>query len=232
MDRHDLAASIRSAWTFLEASGLAESFAVADPLPVDPGFRDLILSPDSGHQEIYSYALRNSFYNFLLFDHAFFQFSWKAENDFRFAYYPNPHVSKPDALYKFRKYRQMVLDEKIDEEEFANLVQKMRFDGGVPVFRYEYSENQYDELRHPCSHLHIGIHGENRWAVSRVLTPLAFVKLMVKHYYPAEWAQGVSEVGRVDVHHFEEALIDEKNRCQEVGDEHFSSAERRSFHFG
>jgi hypothetical protein len=231
VERREIANSIIGSWRFLERVGLAESFAYADPLPVNTDFRDLIFAPDSGHLDLYRYCLRNSYYNFMVFDHSFFQFGWSAPSDVRYAYYPNPHVSRPDALHKFRRYREMVREETLSEDEFSQLVQGMKFDGGVPIFRYEHSPSQYVPLSHPCSHLHIGVHGDNRWAVSRLLSPLAFTMLMVKHYYPAEWAQGAHGDAGAEVHDFEIELSGERSRCPLLGEAAFCQEERNTFHF-
>jgi len=232
VDRHEVAASIRKSWAFLESAGLAETFAFSDPLPLDVEFRDLVLSEDSGHLSLYQFCLRKSYYNILLFDHSFLQFGWAGGSSVRYAYYPNPHASKPKALHAFRRYRDMVKSKALDEDEFSQLVQGMKFDGGVPIFRYEHSESQYVALSHPCSHLHIGVHGENRWAVSRLLSPLAFTLLISKHYYPGEWGLGVIEEQGNERHQFEEILATERTQCRPLSEEFFCATERQTFHFG
>lgn len=232
MERHDFVNGVRRSWAFLSAVGLAESFATPDPLIVDAGFRTLALSGNVTHAELYHYCLERSLYNILLFDHSFFQFGWDGGGSLRYAFYPNPYVSQAEALHKFRRYRQMVRNNAIDEEEFSQLVSTMHSAGGVPIFRYEYSAGQRVSLAHPASHMHIGVHSQNRWAFSRVLTPPAFTMLMVKSYFPGEWLLGEEGVvnGEINIH--ERSLIDEKANCRMMGDDLFDDNERQSFSFG
>ena len=86
------------------------------------------------------------------------------------------------------------------------------------------------ELRHPCSHFHLGHHSENRWAINRVLTPLAFTLLVLKQYYSEEWEvlgdNAQVEFGNI----FEGELIQERTNCRAIGDDLFTANEGRSFH--
>lgn len=231
MDRPEFVTSIRKSWEFLSNLTLEETFASSDPLPVSPGFRDMVLSGEASHADLFSHCLSNSYYNFMLFDHSFFQFGWAANGDLRYAFYPNPYVSHSSAVQKFRKYRKMHSENKIDDEEFFGLAQALGARGDVPIFRYEHSVVQYVTLSHPCSHMHIGVHGENRWAVRRILTPLAFCMLMVKHYYSEEWGLGESVENDRTYNRFEADLIAEKANCRIIGPDQFCEAEERSFHF-
>lgn len=229
MDRRVIVEGIGASWRFLSDCTLAESFASADPLGVDEEFRDLILGSDSTHELLYSFCLRKSHFNILLFDHSFFQYGWSSLDHVRFAYYPNPHVSGLDALNKFRRYREMLADGTIMDDDFGQLVRGMAYRGSVPIFRYENAPSQYVPFNHPCSHLHIGLHSENRWAVRRQLTPLAFTMLIIKHYYAEEWGLGVP-VGSLDgANLFEQQLCEERGRCRIVSE--FSTDEERAFHF-
>jgi len=117
----------------------------------------------------------------------------------------------------------------LQDEEFGHLLNGMSCRGKIPVFRYENAPGQYVPLSHPCSHMHIGLHGENRWAMRRQLTPLAFSMLIAKHYYPVEWALGVEE-GAIDGRNEHEvALVNERKNCRIVAQ--FSAEEELAFHW-
>lgn len=229
MERRGVVDGINASWRFLESCGLAESFASSEPLEVDEGFKEEIMSSSSTHESLYSFCLQRSYFNILLFDHSFFQYGWMKADHVRFAYYPNPHVSDLNALNNFRRYREMLADGIITDDDFGQLVRGMKFRGSVPIFRYENAPSQYVALSHPCSHLHIGLHGDNRWALRRQLTPLAFTMLIVKHYFSDEWSLGVEPGSTDGMNKFDTVLGEERSRCRVLSE--FSSAEERTFHF-
>lgn len=93
--------------------------------------------------------------------------------ELRYAYYPNP--------YQFLEYQKELKDcndllnnEIITEENYSQMISEAIFTHDIPSIRYDYSPTQYEERFHPASHFHIGFHGENRWPVTRVLTPYSF----------------------------------------------------------
>ncbi len=229
MDRRMVVDGIYASWRFFEGCLLAESFASPDPLAVDSEFRDMIMGDGATHELLYSYCLRKSHFNLLLYDHSFFQFGWTSDDNVRFAYYPNPHVSDNQALGKFRRYRDMLDEGALQDEDFGQLVRAMTYRGSVPIFRYEHAPGQYVPLSHPCSHMHIGLHGENRWALRRQLTPLAFSMLIAKHYYPVEWALGIEDGSITGENRHEVALVEERKNCRIVAQ--FSPEEELAFHW-
>ena len=148
----------------------------------------------------------------------------------RYAFYPNPHVAGDEAVHRFRRYRTLVTEGDISEEEFRQLTSGMQLQGYMPIYRYENAPSQYRSLAHPCSHMHVGIHDSNRWAIRRVLSPLAFTMLLVKHYYSEEWEQGIPDGSTTGINEFEVELAAERARCALVGEEQFSAEEERSFY--
>ncbi|MDV3436122.1 DUF2290 domain-containing protein [Stenotrophomonas sp. C2852] len=229
MDRRAVVEGIYASWRFFEGSLMAESFASPDPLSVDLEFREMIMSDCATHESLYSYCLRKSYFNILLYDHSFFQFGWSSYDNVRFAYYPNPYVSSNQALGKFRKYKGMLEGGLLQDEDFGQLVSALTYRGSVPIFRYENAPDQYVPLTHPCSHMHIGVHGENRWALRRQLTPLAFSMLIAKHYYPVEWGLGVKVGAMNGENSYEADLVNERKKCRIVSQ--FSPEEELAFHW-
>ncbi|MEN5220729.1 DUF2290 domain-containing protein [Stenotrophomonas sp. TWI602] len=229
MDRRAVVEGINASWSFFDECALAESFASPDPLGVDEEFRRMVMSADCSHESLYSYCIQRSHFNILLYDHSFFQFSWSGLDAVRFAFYPNPHVSDLAGVNKFRKYRGKLSDGVIEDEDFSQLLRGMAYRGSIPIFRYENAPSQYVPLSHPCSHLHIGVHGDNRWALRRQLTPLAFSMLMAKHYYPEEWSMGVEQGSTSGENGFETRLRQVRSECRIIAD--FSAEEELAFHF-
>lgn len=232
MRRSDLESGIIRSWGFFENSGVAETLSNPSSLLVCDDFRETALRTDAHHVEIYLCGLKSQNYNILLNDYSFIQYSWEKDEHYRYAFYPNPFGSRsPEGRINFLKKRKMVTEGIISEEEFLTLLDESQNEGFIPILRYENSPEQYDEFAHPCSHLHIGTHGENRWAFQRALSPLAFSMLVVKQYYPDEWKVfGEDATDSEYKNRFERALVFEReNSCRILHPHHFSDFEERSF---
>lgn len=232
MKRSELESGIVRSWDFLVELGLAETFSNPGSLEVDSEFRNVVLRSDARHGEIYFAGLKFQCYNILLSDYSYLQYSWEKEDHFRYAFYPNPFISKShEAERNFAKKRKLVQEGALTEEEWLALLATDENEGYIPILRYENSPGQYRGFAHPCSHLHIGTHGENRWAFQRILSPLAFSMLVVKQYYSEEWAvHGENAEDRDFRNRFERDLVEEKEgQCRILHRDHFSEFEERSF---
>jgi hypothetical protein len=170
-----------------------------------------------------------SHYNFLRTDYSYFQFSWSSPERVRYAFYPNPFEG---SAADFKRRRELVESGLITQDEYLSMLRDARLDPRVPLLRYEHAPDQYKGLHHPCSHFHIGHHADNRWALNRLLTPLAFTLLILKLYYGSVWRElGLDEADECG-NSFETALIEEKTNCRPIRDALFSALEARSFFFG
>jgi len=169
----------------------------------------------------------------MLTDLAFFQFSHSSPEDVRYAYYPNPYVTdrsaKDPALIDDLRFA--LEAEELNSEEYLSVLSEVETDVRAPLIRYENAPKAYSELRHPCSHFHIGHNVDNRWAVNRVLSPLAFTMLVLKHYYAPSWDARWTELEGKLQNTLEQRLISEKTGCHPVAPEMFSELEKRSFFF-
>lgn len=233
MDRNTVSNGINKSWAVLEGLGLHETFSNAGPLEVNSEFRDLVLSENSTYVEIFLAGLRLSHYNFLLTDYAYFQFSWAPNDNVRYAYYPNPYATGRSAgAFDFRRRRTLVEQGAITQEDYLAMLRDADAELRVPLIRYENAPSQYKGLKHPCSHLHIGHHGDNRWPLNRVLTPLAFTLWILKQYYGSEWAEFGDDDTDSFGNTFESKLVTEKMECRLVGPEYFTEVEARSFFVG
>jgi hypothetical protein len=215
----------------MEELNLGETLSKIDPLEVDEELRKLSSEEATTYSSLYLAFLEKSYYNILLSDYSFLQFGWTAQDRVRYAYYPNPFSSGEDRQGRIRAYRELVDADIMPVEDFLLVLRGTEEpDIRAPLIRYENAPDQYKVLAHPCSHFHIGHHSENRWAVSRVVTPLAFTFLIMKHYYSFRWRvfdDEASEFGN----QLEERLVTEKMNCRVLGDDQFHEFERRSFHF-
>lgn len=231
MQRREVASGILNAWRYVDELTIGETISDPSPLAVNDEFRNVSLREDAPYVNVYLCGLRLNHYNFLLKDYSYFQFSWAVEEEVRYAYYPNPFIVGRDAQRgKVARWHELLEADLITFEEYLSIVRESKPDVRIPVIRYENAPSQYISLSHPCSHLHVGHHPENRWAVRRVLTPVAFALWIAKLYYSNEWDSFWKSENDTRVNKFELALKREKNNCAVVADQLFSKDEIDSFY--
>jgi|SRR6185312_8700076 len=231
MQRSDVRSGIQRSWQAVDDLQLGETFSQPTPLEVDGEFRDIALTPTSTYSDVYLAGLNRSHYNFLLFDYSYFQFSWEKINHVRYAYYPNPFLATDEQNIKdFRRKRELVENGTVTHEDYLALLRDTPIEARVPALRYENSPDQRRELRHPCSHLHIGHHGDDRWPLNKLLSPLAFTLLVVKHYYGNEWRSIGDRDSDQNGNIYDSMLIKEKAEgCVLVSANLFSDKDAASF---
>ena len=230
VNRADLVRGIAKAWAFAKRLKLDETFA--NPVPLEPRdeYRRMALDENTHYEDVYLTALKGSYYNFLLCDFSFFQFHINGDGETRFAYYPNPFIGASiSAMAELTEMREYLEEDVITTEEYLHAVAERRACRHPPLIRYEHAPSQYKELSHPCSHFHFGNHGENRWAVKRELTPVAFSLLIYRQFYGLQWqdcGEGVAEIPSLD-----SCLRDERQNSRTLSDAQFTEEEARHFHF-
>ncbi|HVA27539.1 MAG TPA: DUF2290 domain-containing protein, partial [Candidatus Baltobacteraceae bacterium] len=176
----------------------------------------------------YKAAMQTASYNIMLRDFSLLQFGWFDTNDVRYAFLPNPSIRFEISGEIVKEAWSLVDAGAASVEEALMDISSVESENGAPLLRYENSEKQRKELRHPCSHFHIGFHSENRWPLARVLTPFAFTLLVSKFYYSEHWLKDCSETA---FGQFEATLIEERrDGCRLLPPEMFSQLERVSFH--
>lgn len=231
MNRDDVQNGIRRSWSVVESLGLGESFSSPAPLVPSDEFKALALSEEAKYSDVYLSGLRTSSYNFVLIDYSYFQFGWSEQDSVRYAYLPNPFIGGERNIQNFRRHRKLLENGHITYEEYHALLADASPEVRVPLIRYENAPGQRKEFRHPCSHLHIGHHSDNRWALGRVVTPVAFCLLILKQYYAGEWSMYGDDDAVEFKNKLEGQLIAERQNCRVLGDDMFSANEARSFHF-
>lgn len=232
MTEQDIVRSIRKSWAYIQAVGVDQLFTVPSPLQPSDEFKELARGQAS-YEEVYLGGLAGGQYNILIADYAFLQFGGRDDDSLRYAFYPNPFLgASREAIASLAELRSFVDEGVVDMDEFLHGVSEIRQTQHPPLMRYENSSSQYVALTHPCSHLHLGHHSENRWPVRRVLTPAAFTLLILKHFYSDYWAEGsMIQRGRKRIS-LDEALMADKQECRLLPDDLFCADERRHFFFG
>jgi hypothetical protein len=231
MARDDLVPHIRKSWMYAKALKLDELFTGPTALDASDGFKALIMSSDVSYEELYLAGLREGQYNILLKDFAFFQFGSGSVDGVRFAYYPNPFLgAAPEAVAELNEMQEYVAEGVIDIDEFLHRVSEIRRPQYPPLVRYEYSKCQYIEATHPCSHMHLGFHGENRWPIRRYLTAHAFALLIFRLFYLDFWTKAdLIKSGEQELT-MDAVLEVARAECRVLYEDEFSDAEARRFH--
>lgn len=232
MDEGDLVRGMNKVWECAKGLGIQGSYSRPASLTAGTEFKALALNHTTHYEELYLAGLRLSEYNISLADYAYFQFSLEGENILRYAFYPNPFLSgSADELQEIQEYREMLIAGDINFEEYLQIISEIRRPQRAPCIRYENAPSQYVRRKHPCSHIHFGHHGENRWAVRRVLTAYAFGLIVLKHFYSDRWNERDSiRISRQD-RNINNLYDEAKQESQLLADNLFSVEEIRQFHF-
>lgn len=231
MNNADLAAHIRKSWTYAKALKIDEVFSGPTGLDASENFRALAMEPKVTYEQLYLAGLQESQYNILLTDFAFLQFGSSSVNSVRFAYYPNPFLgAAPNTVSELNEMREYVAEGVMDLDEFLHRVSEIRRSRHPPLVRYDYSKSQYLETTHPCSHLHLGFHEENRWPLRRHLTANAFTLLIFRLFYLNFWMQADAIKSGERELTMDEVLDEARAECRMLYEDEFSNAEARRFH--
>lgn len=230
LSEREFAQSIRRLWQRLDFLQVGEEFSNPASLIPSDEFLRLSLDDKTTYEELYLCGLAKRDFNLLLSEYSFVQFS-RAQGTLRFAFYPNPLLgASTEAISEIAEKKEYVDEGILSLEDYLQEVSELRFPAQKPPIRYEYDPNAYVELRHPCSHLHVGFHGDNRWAVSRILTPEAFGLWISKLYFGSAWrSAGLFKIGEDDLS-AEELLSQARQGTRVLPDDHFAETERLSFH--
>ncbi|WP_084693940.1 DUF2290 domain-containing protein [Paracoccus sp. 228] len=237
MKRADFDGSIRNAGAALAAIDLLAEFSCQVSLPRSEDFNKVCLTSKS-YSQIYEKGLSLSHYNIRLKDLAYFQFSHQDDEEFALAFYPNPRVTGSlGALSEYLELEEMRDNNEIDEEEFHAYAEAMPVEHFVPRVRFEYSKSQFKRVIHPGAHFHIGMSGEDRWSSARKISPLSFVYLMLKYYYPNSWRSKSRFYGAEDMWKdavtiagcWDEVLA--RSLINDGASHYFNDDEKRNFHF-
>lgn len=232
MDARSVQRSISKSWTVVQQMGLGRSFANPTSLPISEAFRDISLANNARYEEIYRKGMELVHYNFMLTDYSYFQFSWFSKDNVRYAYYPNPFARERSMLADHQRLRELEEAGWLTHEEWLAVISDHHVANRDPMIRFEHAENEYRAFHHPCAHLHIGHPPRGRWCVARVLTPVAFTMLILKHQYPQEWqSRGNDRADATTGNTFETHLLKERQSLEEIALAFFSHTERQTFRF-
>lgn len=231
MNKEDLIPQIRKCWSYAKALKIDEVFSGPVALEASENFKSVSTDPEASYEEVYLVGMKESQYNIMLRDFSFFQFGVGGQDGVRFAYYPNPFLGQAsDTLSELGELREYVSEGIIEIEEFLHRVSEIKHNRQPPMMRYEYSLSQYLENTHPCSHIHLGFHTENRLPVKRYLTANGFCLLIFRLFYLDNWISAdFIKVGEQNVE-MNSILESARADCRVLHAHEFSDMEERRFH--
>lgn len=198
MDNRTFNSSIREAYSFLIEVGLARECISINTLPVNSDFNKAALKGAPSHESLFFKGLELGYYNLLMSDYSFFQFSLTSEaprEELRLAYYANPmsyitELQPSNPQEDIITLEEMFSNGEIDFEEFTQALSESSTNISSPIIRYDVSFNQFkkeEPLEHPIAHLHLGINNSSRVATDRIFSPKFFVMFIIRTFYYNYW---------------------------------------------
>jgi hypothetical protein len=185
--------------------GLEPKMLCPISLKVNKNFNKVALVSGSTHEEIYFAGLDEGYYNVILNDFSYFQFSFRELKpepgkpklsypyDIRMAFYPNPmnadtYSDTPDSPTDLlQTYHQYYIDDEWTFEEYTQALCELRANITTPILRYDLSEEQHKRINHPIAHLHLGVNNSSRIATNKVFTPELFTTFVLSNFYREKW---------------------------------------------
>lgn len=224
--------SIISAHKFCSELGLLNFVQKSTSLHIEPLFNDVALMPDASHESIFFAGLEHQYYNFLLKDYSFFQFSLTNDSPYesRLCYIPNPQNNmlvtnfddtSPDSRSSIGVYNQMFKEGDIDFEEYSQAISEIESKVSTPIIRVDTSESQYTPVDHPYCHMHMGINNQSRLSLDRYMSPSLFTMFILRTFYYDAWSER-----NCDERSLEKRLISEKNALDVFEPELFCNLQR------
>ena len=187
-------------------------------------FRAVMFEDD--YERIYRTGLQHGDYFCILTDDSYLRFNAQTVSNhikLSYQYCPNPRSYKtyPEFL------KEMGLEEfqntDIAMEDYDQYVSEAKLNSKILPIRYDYDELSHRVPDHATSHIHFGFFEHVRIPVSKMLTPQAFVILIIKIFYFRTWqlCQDNEKYMNIEVNH--------KNRCSLRESELFDKKEKIHF---
>lgn len=189
-------------------------------------FLSVMFSDD--YDIVYKTAMKNRDYDFVLFDGSFLQFSVTNSDSgldngiIRYAYFPNPR--KHQTYGEFLMDNDTTYEEAGDlfAEEYEQYVSEARLKNIVTPIRYDYDFGAYQkDSHHPVSHLHIGSEENVRIPISKILTPQAFMLLVIRNMYYDHWKKALLDDTFLPI------VERVKQQCPDLGQDKFTEFEKK-----
>lgn len=145
------------------------------------------------YKDIWRTCLQNRYYHFQLFDNSLLYFEHINSDEVSLSYYDFPYdaVNYIEFINSYGYLYADVGDEL--REDYDDYITTCAIKESVSSMRYDVSYEQYDEGKHPISHLHIGHNNTVRIRTEKLLGPLAFLYFVLRQNYPDYWKKFVKD---------------------------------------
>lgn len=176
--------SLEEARKLLSELGMLEDFQKHPTVPRD--FIRICRTMEN-YKDLWTYLQKNRIYSFLLPDQSIILLN--NASDLTYSYYDCPYevISFDEYYHSIMESAPEEGDKEAYKEEYLEHIDTEMAERHVTPIRYDFSPNAYRPAAHPSSHLHVGHESNYRIGCERVLTPLAFVKFVIRQAFPNEW---------------------------------------------
>jgi hypothetical protein len=249
VDRRRFNKSILASIQMAEDLGLKPQTIQPSSLPNNSRLRALV--DDGGtYLSYYQETVDLRHLNFFVGDGDILQFSFFEQGrtfSLRYAFFSSPYRPTPkpvdlvaspsetgepssSLVSKDDNLDEALFDGEIESEVEGGLldegIEQPEVDGAGVSLRYEYAEDEYRRLVHPCAHLHLGWQKEGRIPVRRVWTPELFTAFVIRNMFADLWFSS-RDTNAPDMDGYKSEMIfkREKNNAKRVHDSMFHAFE-------
>lgn len=199
-------------------------------LPPSSEFNRVSLKSGVKYEDVYKEAIRLNYFNFMLTDSSFFQFSrWdeKGEVRVRLAYFPSPY----SGIDEYSSFFESSLES--DPELMDQIFDEVELFIDRPPIRYDLDLLNHKPCKHPAAHMHVGAFTNSRWPVRLIMYPETFIFFILKHYYPESWSnlELLNDKSGFD-NIFDKKYADALNKCPNLQSHHFTPIEMKHLSIG
>lgn len=144
------------------------------------------------YREVWEIYFGEQLYDFVLTDHALFQFRTDVDRScLNYVYYEAPYdvPTYDDFLVEECGFSPEELPDIGDlfRSEYETSLATSGWKEAFTPLRYDYDPDSYVAGRHPASHIHIGHDNNIRIGTQKLLKPLSFVLFILRQQYPDAW---------------------------------------------
>lgn len=214
MNEGKIVSSYKESVLFLKKSGLLnkENYSRVFSLDFSKFSVDFIsVFQDDEYKKTYQVAMEKRDYDLLLVDDSFFQFTYTRDT-IRYAYYENPFNYKnylefleTECEFTAKEIKEIGEDYIQDYEQY---ISESELKKSVVPIRYDFDANinNYDEMVHTGSHIHLGHNNDIRIPTKMLLTPLGFCIFVMRNQYVDVYKKTLSDS------RLRNQILGEKNR--------------------
>ena len=172
------------------------------------GMQDIsIAMKNISYEEIYRNMEESKNYNIKMLDGALIQMLYRFEGNelisHRLAFFPAPN------LESFQNEPEIYEDDEI----YADILGK-----NIVTFpiRFDYDPNNFEEIKHPKTHITLGQYKNCRIPISEPLTPELFMAFLLRNFYNTAFQKNINKF-IMGSHRFPQTITDKEKSLLHLG---------------